>query len=159
MSAEPSNTYLYRPLNKTDQEFRLLQLLPLPKSPQAPLQCRMKLASLKRIKSTKSRTLFSRRNREYEAISYTWGDPTPNCVIQVDGKSLGLPSNSEKVLRRMAFPDRRRVVYIDAVCINQADLAERASQVLLMGDIYRYGQSTLVYLGDADETTARAFSI
>lgn len=58
----------------------------------------------------------------------------------------------------MARATRKRIVFLDAVCVGQADIAERGSQVLLMGDICRIAQATLGYLGDADGTTARAFA-
>ena len=38
-------------------------------------------------------------------------------------------------------------VWIDAICINQQDSAERASQVALMGDLYRTAQNVIVFLG------------
>lgn len=164
--------YQYRSLKKQDLEFRLLQLLPRTESTEGPLRCRMKHVSLRKIKfsdqhgaprmfkSLKKPRVSKARilKTKYEAISYTWGDPTQSCLIEIDGRSLGLPISSEKALRRMVSRTRKRTVFIDAVCINQNDNAERASQVLLMGDIYRHSQATLVYLGDASETTAQAFA-
>lgn len=38
-------------------------------------------------------------------------------------------------------------VWIDAICIAQADLAERSSQVAIMGDIYQRSLMTIVWLG------------
>lgn len=139
-----ASTYTYESLD--EQEFRLLEILPTSSSSQSPLQCNIKVASLR-----------DRENLQYEAVSYVWGDPTPNKTILMNGKCLHLSMNSDKALRRMALPDRNRTVYLDAVCINQTDIAERGQQVLLMGDIYRYTQSTLVYLGDADDSTEAAF--
>jgi hypothetical protein len=107
-------TYEYFSLDKEKSEFRLLELLPLPNSSQKPLQCRLKRPSLE-------------NTWKYEAISYTWGDPTPSRYIQVDGMRLHLPVNSENALRWLASPHQTRIVYMDAVCINQADLAERCT--------------------------------
>ncbi|KAK4195558.1 heterokaryon incompatibility protein-domain-containing protein, partial [Triangularia verruculosa] len=42
-------------------------------------------------------------------------------------------------------------IWIDAVCINQDDLEERASQVKMMGDVYRKAAHTVVWLGRGDE--------
>lgn len=144
---ELETEYHYHSLSKEYREFRLLELLPLPKSPDLPLQCRIKHVSMN-----------DHAGLEYEAISYYWGDPAPCRAIKMDGLPLLLPINSEKALRRMALPDRIRLVFLDAACVNQQDLVERATQVVLMGDIYRHAQATLVHLGDAVETTAQAFA-
>jgi hypothetical protein len=39
-------------------------------------------------------------------------------------------------------------LWIDALCINQEDLDERASQVLIMGEIYASSVETIVWLGE-----------
>lgn len=41
-------------------------------------------------------------------------------------------------------------LWIDALCIDQSDLDERAQQVALMGDIYKKAKSCLIWLGDRD---------
>lgn len=38
-------------------------------------------------------------------------------------------------------------IWIDAICINQQDLAERSAQVTIMGDIYRTAQMVAIWLG------------
>lgn len=40
----------------------------------------------------------------------------------------------------------KRLFWIDALCINQADLAERNAQVAAMGRIYAFGRQTIVWL-------------
>ena len=46
----------------------------------------------------------------------------------------------------------RYYLWIDAICINQEDLAERAAQVKLMDRVYAQAEATLVWLGAEDET-------
>jgi hypothetical protein len=54
------------------------------------------------------------------------------------------------------FPDRRRFIWADAICINQSDLQERSQQVRLMGNIYRNAERVLIWLGpDYTQVTAR----
>ncbi|KAK0732392.1 heterokaryon incompatibility protein-domain-containing protein [Apiosordaria backusii] len=49
---------------------------------------------------------------------------------------------------RFLRPHRgHRLVWIDAICINQSDNLERARQVAKMGSIYRNSRRTVVYLG------------
>ncbi|KAJ3455134.1 hypothetical protein MRS44_013734 [Fusarium solani] len=47
-------------------------------------------------------------------------------------------------------------IWIDAICINQDDLQERASQVLLMGRIFRSASRVLAWLGPPDSFTEDA---
>ncbi|KAF4623517.1 hypothetical protein D9613_001500 [Agrocybe pediades] len=48
--------------------------------------------------------------------------------------------------------------WIDAICINQVDLDERAAQVALMGSIYKQATACLVWLGEHDEHTGSAMN-
>ena len=50
----------------------------------------------------------------------------------------------------------RRYIWIDAICINQADLEERSQQVKLMGVVYRMAKRVLVWLGHEDALTKAA---
>lgn len=83
----------------------------------------------------------------YEAMSYTWGDPKDQVPLRVRGQTVMIPKNLENALKRLRFPDRRRYIWADAVCINQADLAERGQQVSIMRNIYSKARRVLVWLG------------
>ncbi|KAH6711201.1 hypothetical protein BKA61DRAFT_488615, partial [Leptodontidium sp. MPI-SDFR-AT-0119] len=54
---------------------------------------------------------------KYEALSYAWGNEDANESIIIDGKSLAIRSNLAAALRQR--------IWIDAICINQADVDER----------------------------------
>lgn len=47
-------------------------------------------------------------------------------------------------------------VWADAVCINQKDHTEKASQIALMDEIYTWAQTVYIWLGSEDETRSRA---
>ena len=87
---------------------------------------------------------------EYEAISYTWGGSSEGATICIDGHG-GFPvtDNVAAILRRLRFWDSLRTLWIDSICINQQDLAERAQQVKIMGEVYSHASQTLVWLGDS----------
>nr|OQO17991.1 hypothetical protein B0A51_14231 [Rachicladosporium sp. CCFEE 5018] len=87
----------------------------------------------------------------YETISYAWGDPTPVAEILVNDQLLLVPANTETVLKRVRHVDRERVLWIDAVCINQVDIHERSAQVVCMGGIYSGSSCNLVFLGMLEE--------
>src|SRR5262245_18580311 len=74
----------------------------------------------------------------YEARSYTWGDTTivQPVSIKPAGVTVTVTQNCYNLLQSLRKPDESRTLWVDAVCINQADLDERAQQVRIMGHIY-----------------------
>jgi hypothetical protein len=68
------------------------------------------------------------------------GDP-PAATLQV-GQNLW------SALRYIRRPEKSRVIWIDAICINQNDDDdERGEQVKRMADIYRWASRVVVWLG------------
>lgn len=94
---------------------------------------------------------------EYETISYCWGDPALSSSITINDTIVRAPQSSIKALSQWLRVRSHNVVWIDAICINQADMEERAHQVELMGMIYSSGSRNIVCLGD-DTTRGRAVS-
>lgn len=96
----------------------------------------------------------------YETISYCWGDDPSTATLLMNGHTLEVPISSAAALRRMRLTSRSRVLWIDAICINQPDLDEKSTQVAKMSEIYRFGTGNLVYLGEDEENIAEVqFSI
>jgi hypothetical protein len=48
------------------------------------------------------------------------------------------------------LPDRDRLLWIDALCINQSDKKEKGLQVQMMRDIYKSASRTIIWLGQAN---------
>jgi hypothetical protein len=48
-------------------------------------------------------------------------------------------------------------IWIDAICINQVDQVEKASQLMLMGDIYTWAEMVYVWLGPETAASRKAF--
>ncbi|KAF2832711.1 HET-domain-containing protein, partial [Ophiobolus disseminans] len=93
----------------------------------------------------------------YDALSYRWGEQSPLSAITLDGQEFHVGPNLHGALKIMRRPDQPRVVWIDAICINQgkdsAACAERAIQVKMMQDIYGSATQTVIWLGaEADES-------
>ncbi|KAK5701878.1 hypothetical protein LTR97_004696 [Elasticomyces elasticus] len=84
----------------------------------------------------------------YFTVSYVWGDVTTRAAIFLDGKRVEIGASAEQVLRRFRQNNRDTLLWIDAVCIYQRDIAERSQQVAIMGDIYSNSAHNLVWLGD-----------
>jgi hypothetical protein len=83
----------------------------------------------------------------YDALSYTWGDPTATKSIEVDGVSIHVTSNLEQALRHMRDRKADLVLWVDAICINQLDATEKSHQVALMGRIYSECAQVRIWLG------------
>jgi hypothetical protein len=110
------------------------------------------------LNSTRTRCIL-----DYEALSYTWGDPKPAqtaFVVPGDGYGERLPgtslildigSNLACALRHFRNTSSSRILWIDAICINQSNITERNEQVLRMKDIYKYAALVLVWLGEGSE--------
>jgi hypothetical protein len=89
---------------------------------------------------------------EYMALSYAWGDPTDAVPIQLFGQEFPVTKSLVAALRHIRSCKGIYTVWADAVCINQADTAEKNLQVALMPTIYRSAAEVLVWLGkDAEE--------
>jgi hypothetical protein len=90
----------------------------------------------------------------YDAISYVWGDVQSTVAILCDGQSLQITENLHWALQRLRLSDLPRVVWADAICIDQTNLKERSYQVSLMGRIYSGAKRVFACFGDADLKTA-----
>ena len=86
----------------------------------------------------------------YQALSYTWGDATVTTPIACStvGDTLSITRNCEAALRRLRLEGEERVLWVDAICIDQGNVQERNSQVRLMPIIYRQAKRVLAYLGE-----------
>ncbi|KAL6406781.1 Heterokaryon incompatibility protein 6, OR allele [Ilyonectria robusta] len=85
----------------------------------------------------------------YDALSYVWGDNTPPGRILLQGTEHRVTPNLESALRHLRYEDRPRLLWVDAVCINQNDIAERTAQVQMMANIYSKAKTTVSWLGEA----------
>jgi hypothetical protein len=89
----------------------------------------------------------------YEALSYTWGDATKCQTIECNGKHFGVSQNLFDALINIRLSDKKRTIWIDALCINQENNAEKSEQVQYMYAIYRAATRVIVWLGiEADDS-------
>lgn len=151
-TAKPQK-YEYRPLREGPNNIRLIQILP--GTGDAGIVCQVFQYTLRNDKA------FGL----YEALSYVWGDSNmPHSILirnaeDVEYRSFRITHNLYTALRRLRDPDLPRTFWIDAICINQDDLQERAMQVTIMARIYAYATSVSVWLGEADNDSSATFDL
>ncbi|KAK1753313.1 heterokaryon incompatibility protein-domain-containing protein [Echria macrotheca] len=126
-------------------EFRLLNLEPAPDFA-SPIAVRL---STHRFDSGET----------YEALSYVWGDPNDTVLISVDLVLVPVTRNLAAALRHLRHTRDTKVIWADALCINQANTEERNHQVKYMGEIYRCADLVRIWLGESDHETASAVKL
>ncbi|KAK5709981.1 hypothetical protein LTR17_019310 [Elasticomyces elasticus] len=93
----------------------------------------------------------------FEAISYAWGSPSAfTDSILCNDLLVHLAPTLGAALRCFRLLDRERYLWVDFLCVNQLDTAEKNVQVANMFDIYRRAQQVLAWLGDEGPYTPAA---
>ncbi|CAJ0555376.1 Ff.00g054410.m01.CDS01 [Fusarium sp. VM40] len=82
----------------------------------------------------------------FVALSYVWGDLEDVLPLPISGRTVRATRNLHRVLDCLSASRFDQLLWIDALCINQDDPQERASQVALMGDIYSQAEYVLAFL-------------
>ncbi|KAF2736284.1 HET-domain-containing protein [Polyplosphaeria fusca] len=128
-----NSSHVYQPLLGSDH-IRVLVLEPSDDT-DSPLCGSFHEASLKDLSG------------KYEAISYTWGKPILSYPVHTgDGSQVFVTENLDNALRRFR-KKKARWLWVDALCINQIDSAEKAVQIPFMADIFRAATRVLAWLG------------
>jgi hypothetical protein len=93
----------------------------------------------------------------YTAVSYRRDDQMAAEMIVVDGAEFPARENLLSCLQAVRQSTGHRLLWIDAICIDQGNLEERNRQVKLMGQIYSDANEVLAWLGNRHDTMAVAF--
>ncbi|TKW58937.1 Heterokaryon incompatibility protein 6, OR allele [Colletotrichum tanaceti] len=88
------------------------------------------------------------RSREYVALSYAWGSTRTSNQIIVNGKVHSITFNLDRALRAVRRRTEPVTLWVDSICINQHDAAEKSKQVGLMHDIFGWATEVIAYIGD-----------
>lgn len=138
---------LYSPLPKGS--VRLLRLLPS-SDEISRIECQLITLPL----------LGSGSTHPYEALSYVWGPEDNNQLISIDGsKELLVTANLHVALLHLRHCFLERILWIDAICINQKDNDEKGQQVRSMANIYARASRVIVWLGEAADNSHRALEV
>lgn len=130
------SSYEYSPLDSARSEIRVLALRPSSK-PDDAFHCSLRTVSLD-------------DKPHFEALSYVWGTPTPTQNLFVDGVAFPVGPSLFAALHALRSRKRDRVVWADAICINQKSVEDKNYQVPLMGRIYSQAARTVIWFGPSN---------
>jgi hypothetical protein len=139
--------YRYQPLIHHD-DFRILVLFPSV-SGFDEIQCSLRMWD---------------RKEPYEAVSYIWGQGPPDQDIAIlpsqpnqQRRYIHIMSNLYSALRHLRLREKPRLLWVDAICINQEDVAEKNSQLRYMSNIMNQAYKVCIWLGPSLHNTDIAF--
>ncbi|KAH7073217.1 heterokaryon incompatibility protein-domain-containing protein [Paraphoma chrysanthemicola] len=95
----------------------------------------------------------------YESLSYCWGWKRDEEPLNVDNSTIYITRNLLGALQHLRRKETARTLWIDAICINQANTAERGQQVGMMRSIFQLSDRTVVWLGAAGQDSTRAVQL
>jgi len=138
LETEQRSLFRHAPLDHTQPSIRLIEITP-GLSADGLITCGISHATIE---------------TEYVCLSYRWGDEDPSTskTILLDGKLFTVRHNLYDFLHLASTtPEWSQVTqkkyWIDALCINQSDGAERNHQVAQMGRIFANALYVHVWLG------------
>ena len=132
-SPPPSDQPLFyhKSLNLARDNIRVLRVLP-------------DLSSDALIQCTLDETVLADK---HTCLSYIWGSKEGQRNILVNARLLRIRANLWHFLQLARHKYADRLLWIDAICIDQEDWRERGHQISLMGDIFARAKQVLVCLG------------
>ena len=129
--------YVYEPLaDPMLKTIRLIELLP---SDDEEGDIRFNIRSSSLVDPTRE---------HYDAISYCWGDPRHLSPVFCADSVIWITDNLYNALYRLRQRSQARLLWIDAICINQSDVDEKSWQVQMMAEIYQNADRVLIWLGE-----------
>lgn len=137
------NDYIYGALKPGS--FRLLTLLPALKFEET-IQC-----------TVDDYELDDPTRPPHKALSYLWGDPSRTIPMLLQGKTANITENLHEALQYVRKNDRKIILWVDALCIDQQNIHERTAQVSQMRDIYTGADEVLAWLGTHHTGSERVF--
>lgn len=117
--------------------IRILDLLPCESgSDESLIQCELRIVALS-------------DRPEFDALSYCWGTTNDNSQhIMISDTYKEITVNLHAALRRLRVRDRKRQLWVDQLCIDQANIDEKIHQVRMMSQIYSACRRCIIWFGD-----------
>ncbi|KAM5354574.1 hypothetical protein ACJ41O_001221 [Fusarium nematophilum] len=94
----------------------------------------------------------------YEALSYAWGDKGHREAVIVDDHVIFITRSLYDALQYLRMPSEDRILWIDALCIDQNNIIERGHQVGHMSGIYGKAERAIIWLGPVNKEASLLLS-
>ena len=95
----------------------------------------------------------------YEAVSYAWESlDLPRRIYVRNIGAIAITASLFDILSHLRYVHRCRRLWVDGICIDQADVSERNHQVAKMADIFSASTTVLVWLGAEENTDSLALA-
>ncbi|KAK9800156.1 putative WW domain-containing protein [Seiridium cardinale] len=136
----PENPAFVYSLLESPTHIRILDIYPAAKH-EDPIICTLRHENLE-------------TNPTYEALSYTWGNMENRTHIHINSQEFLVRENAAAALQQLRQTRKTRSIWIDAICINQADNgrnSEKSTQLPLMTRIYEQAEQVCIWLGELEE--------
>jgi hypothetical protein len=144
-SVLPSSIFRYSSLQSPSDEIRLLTLLPGKRSEM--IHCSVVNTALS-------------QHSNYEALSYAWGTGRTGIrIIALNGLAFPVAPSLWDALYHLRHEEIGRVLWIDALCINQIDEKEKGKQIEIMKRIYQQATRVVIWLGKSTPESDLAMDI
>ncbi|KAK8135522.1 Heterokaryon incompatibility protein 6 [Apiospora sp. TS-2023a] len=154
-----SHLYFQAPLrNSFHGDFRLLTIQSRKYASTAPsfnatttvidddsLHCILKLANLKKSPS-------------FNAVSHACSSHGAAKTILINGAPVPVSNELLLALQHVQRQDEPVTVWVDALCINSADLAEKSAQMSQLPGIFAASERTIIWLGQCADGSVDAMS-
>ncbi|KAJ5740799.1 heterokaryon incompatibility protein-domain-containing protein [Penicillium malachiteum] len=140
--------FTYPSLQEPGNPTRMIRLMPHTRS-DAPIEC--KLFNYNLLEG-------GGRAHMYEALSYCWQSNVRSETVRLNGIPFSVTKNLHTALSYLRDRQLERILWIDAICINQDDSDEKSKQIPLMRMIYAQAGQVIVWLGDGTDNGDRALS-
>jgi Heterokaryon incompatibility protein (HET) len=135
---DEANIFHHTPLDTSTDGIRLLTL-EAARDYKASIKCTLQHATIA-------------QKPKYDALSYTWGDETAKRRISINGREFEVGRNLYDALKHIRHTYGDRVLWIDAICIDQAKVPEKNQQIRMMPFTYNKASQVLIWLGSLFES-------
>ncbi|KAH8805816.1 heterokaryon incompatibility protein-domain-containing protein, partial [Xylogone sp. PMI_703] len=94
------------------------------------------------------------RTHPYDALSYVWGGSEKPEAIYISEYTLPVTANLHEALLRLRHHSIERIIWVDAICIDQGNDREKEQQIQIMAKIYAQANRVVVLLGEAADDSS-----
>jgi hypothetical protein len=143
---DPMRPYLHLPLSSRGS-IRLLKLLPA-KARDPKITCILEEHN------------FKEKSVEFEALSWSWGVDAWDARIIIRRNNedfyFNVPQSLLSCLTALRSRRAYKLIWVDAICINQDQMFEKNHQIPMMPEIYGRARRVDIWIGDADTDSKTA---